>query len=171
MIRLALLVLAALLLNGCLAYRLTEFTDQTRRTDKLSDEELRRLQFHTSHTVVLTAVNEVRESPTPRRLRKPKLDTRYLDQVVINRRTRGIVVAAGDRWMDVSFQEGTWLRFNRMPSGRYLLDASTVMYGNQQYRVECVPRRFSKCPVSLLIQKNIKPKTRIRSQKAKGRRP
>lgn len=169
--RLALLTLAALLLNGCLAYRLTEFTDQTRRADQLSDEELRRLQFHTSHTLVLTAMNEVRESPTPGWLKKPRLDTRYVDQVLIRRRTRGVVVAAGDRWLDVSFHEGTWLRFNRMPSGRYLLDASTVMYGDQQYRVECVPRRFSECPVSLLIRKNLKREIRVRSQKVEGRRP
>lgn len=170
-VRLVLLALAALLLSGCLAYRLIEFTEETRRTFQLSADELKRMQFYVSNTLVLTAVNEIRESTPPGWLRKPELDTRYVDQVVIRRHTRGVVIAAGDRWLDVSFEEGTWLRFTRMPSGRYLLDANTVMYGDHQYRVECVPRRFRKCPATLFIRKNLKPKTRVRSQKVKGRRP
>ncbi len=170
-IRLCLLILAVLLFSGCLARRLTEFTDQSRQTYQLTDDELKRVQFYTSHTLILTAVSEIRESPTPGWLRKPKLDTRYVDQVRIRRHTRGAVIAAGDQWLNVSFEEGTWLRFTRKPSGRYLLDTKTVTYGDKLYRVECVPRRFSKCPVSLLIRKNLKPKIRVRSQKVKGRRP
>ena len=170
-VRLVLLALAALLLSGCLTYRLTEFTEETRQTFQLSADELKRVQFYVSHTLVLTAVNEVRESPPPGRRGKSELYTRYVDQVVIRRHTPGVVITAGDRWLDVSFQEGTWLRFTRKPSGRYLLDANTVMYDNQQYRAECVSRRFRKCPVSLLIRKNLKPKTKVQRLKVKGRRP
>ena len=170
-VRLVLLALAALLLSGCLTYRLTEFTEETRQTFQLSADELKRVQFYVSHTLVLTAVNEIRESPPPSRRGKPELDTRYVDQVVIRRHTPGVVITAGDRWLDVSFEEGAWLRFTWKPSGRYLLDANTVMYGNQQYRAECVPRRFRKCPVSLLIRKNLKPKTKVQRLKVKGRQP
>jgi len=170
-LRLGMLALAVLLFSGCLARRLTEFTDQARQTYQLSVDELERVQFYTSHTLIFTAVNEIRESPPPGRRRKRKLDTRYVDQVKIRRHTRGVVITAGDRWLDVSFEEGKWLRFTRKPSGRYLLDTKTVTYGGKLYRVECVPRRFSKCPVSLLIRKNLKPKIRVRSQKVKGRRP
>lgn len=170
-VRLVLLALAALLLSGCLTYRLTEFTEETHQTFQLSADELKRMQFYTSHTLILTAVNEIRESPLPGRRRKPELDTRYVDQVVIRRHTPGVVITAGGRWLDVSFEEGTWLRFIRKPSGRYLLDANTVMYGDQQYRVECVPRRFRKCPVSLLIRKSLKPKTKVQRLKVKGRQP
>ncbi len=170
-VRLVLLALAALLLSGCLTFRLTEFTEETRQTFQLSADELKRVQFYVSHKLVLTAVNEVRESPTPGWLRKPTLDTRYVDQVVIRRLTPGIVITVGEQWLDLSFEEGAWLRFTRKPSGRYLLDANTVMYGNQQYRAECIPRRFRKCPVSLLIRKNLKPKTKVQRLKVKGRQP
>ncbi len=169
--RLILPALAVLLLSGCLARRLTEFTDQTRRTYQLSNDELKRMQFYTSNTLILTAVQETRESPAPNRRGRPKLDLRYVDRVVIRRHTPGVVITIGDQWLDVSFEEGKWLRFTWRPSGRYLLDNKIVMYGNQQYGVECVPRRFRKCPASLLIRKNLKPKTRVRSQRAKGRRP
>ncbi|UCH62683.1 MAG: hypothetical protein JSU77_12995 [Fidelibacterota bacterium] len=170
-IRIGLLALAALLLSGCLTYRLTEFTDQIRKADQLSVDELKRVQFYTSHTLIFTAVSETRESPPPEPRRKPKLDTRYVDQVKIRRHTPGVVITAGDRWLDVSFEEGKWLRFTQKPSGRYLLDAKTVTYGGKLYRVECVPRRFSECPVSLRIRKSLKPKIKVRSQKVKGRQP
>lgn len=171
-IRLLLLIMGVMLLSGCMAHRLTDFTDQIRRGEyQLSDEELQRIQFYTSHELILTAVDEDTEDPARGIFRRSVLDTRLIDQVVIRRHTRGVVVAAGERWLDVSFQEGDSLRFTLMPSGRYLLNASTVMYSGQQYRVECIPRRFRDCPVSLLIRKNVEPKITVRSQRARGLRP
>ncbi len=170
-IRLGLLALAVLLFSGCLARRLTEFTDQIRQTYQLSEDELKRVQFYTNHTLVLTAVQETREPPAPNRRGRPKLDLRYVDRVVIRRHTPGVVITVGDQWLDVSFEEGAWRRFTWKPSDRYLLDDSTVMYGDKQYNVECVPRRFSKGPASLLIRKDLMPKTKVRSKKAKGRQP
>lgn len=170
-IRLCLLALAVLLFSGCLARRLTEFTDQTRKTYQLTDDELKRVQFYTSHTLILTAVHETRETPAPNRSRRPKLDLRYVNRVVIRRHTPAVAITVGNQWLDVSFEEGAWLRFTWRPSDRYLFDESTVMYGGIQYNVECVPRRFSKGPASLLIRKDLMPKTKVRSQKAKGRQP
>jgi len=171
-IRPLLLILGVLLLNRCMAYRLTDFTDQIRRAEHpISDEELLRMQFYLSHELILTAVDEVREAPAGGLLRRSVLDTRYVDQVIIRRHTRGVVNTAGERWLDVSFQEGNSLRFTLMPSGRYLLNAGTVTYGGQQYRVECVPRRLRDCPVSLLVRKNVEPKITVRNQRARGLRP
>lgn len=169
--RLSLLALAALLLSGCLARRLTEFTNQTRKTYELTDDELKRVQFYTSHTLILTAVHETRETPAPNRRGRLKLDLRYVDRVVIRRRTPGVAITVGNQWLDVSFEEGAWLRFTWRPSDRYLFDDSIVMYGGKQYHAECTPRRFSKGPASLLIRKDLMPKTRVRSQKVKGRQP
>jgi len=142
MIRLVLPALAVLL-SGCLGPRLSDFTEEARRSYQLTNDELQRIQFYNSHTIIFTAVEEVREPPPPKRRRKQPLDTRQVNRVVIKRRTRGIVVAVGSNWLDVSFEEGKWLRFTRLPSGRYTLKAAPVIYGGQRYRVECQPRRFS----------------------------
>ncbi|MFB0515049.1 MAG: hypothetical protein ACETWG_00400 [Candidatus Neomarinimicrobiota bacterium] len=166
----ALLTLVALLIGGCLATRLTDFTEETRQRHKITEDELQRIQFYNSHTIILTPADEVRNPPTPEQRRKQPLDTRHLDRVVIKRHTPGIVVAAGSNWLNVSFEPGKWLRFIRLPSGRYKLKATTVNYGGRQYHAEYLSRHFRRGPAALLVPKSLKPITRFRSQKVEGQR-
>ena len=164
-----LLPAALLLLSACLAPRLTDFTVDLRRMHKLTDDELQRVQFYNSHTIVLTAVDETREPPEGRR-RNRKLDTRLVDQVVIDERTPGTLVAAGETFLDISFQEGRALHFVRRPSGRFTLTASIVTYGERRYHMECVHDKDGPCTVSLMVKRKLKPVTKVQLQKARGRR-
>jgi hypothetical protein len=166
--RIALLA-AVLLLSACLAPRLTDFTVDTRRIHKLTDDELQRVQFYNSNTIILTAVDEAREPPEGRR-RNRKLDTRLLDRVVIEERTPGMLVAAGGTFLDVSFEEGKSLHFVKLPSGRFTLNVPVVTYGGQRYHVECVRQRNNPCPVSLMVRRDLKPVTKVQLQKVRGRR-
>ncbi|UCH09965.1 MAG: hypothetical protein JSU61_12255 [Fidelibacterota bacterium] len=164
------LLLATLLLfSACLAPRLTDFTVDFRQMHKLTDDELRRVQFYNSHTIVLTAVDEMREPPEGRR-RNRKLDTRLLDRVVIEEETPGMLVAAGGTFLDVSFEEGKALHFVRRPSGRFTLTDPIVTYDGRRYQVECVRERNKPCPVALMVRRKLKPVTKVQLQKVRGRR-
>ncbi|UCD39243.1 MAG: hypothetical protein JSW54_07145 [Fidelibacterota bacterium] len=161
------LPLLLLLCSACLAPKWIEFTAETRRLHKLTDDELTRIQFYNSNEIILTGVQEERQAPTRR---KQRLDTRLLDRVVIKRRTPGLAMAVGGNWIDISFEEGRSLHFTQLPSGRFKLTSTIVTYGGRRYHVECVPHRSSDCPVSLLIRRELDPKTRIQRQKVRGRK-
>jgi hypothetical protein len=110
------ILLGSLLLTSCASRQLTEYNQGLRRVHNLTDDELRRVQFYNSNTIVLTLADEVREAPNPKR-RKQKLDIRHIDQIIIEEHTRGLAVAVGGNWMDISFEEGKALHRPALPRG------------------------------------------------------
>jgi hypothetical protein len=161
--------LGVLLLASCASRQLTEYNQGLRRVHNLTDDELRRVQFYNSNTIVLTLADEVREAPNPKR-RKQKLDIRHIDQVIIEEHTRGLAVAVGGNWLDISFEEGKALRFELLPNGRFTLKDKIVLYGGQRYRVDYLDHRRSRYPVTLLVRRDLAPKTVVKHKKAKGRK-
>jgi hypothetical protein len=163
------LLLGSLVLFSCASRQLTEYNQGLRRVHNLTDDELRRVQFYNSNTIVLTRADEVREAPNPKR-RRQKLDVRHIDRVIIEEHTRGVAVGVGGNWLDISFEEGRTLRFKLLPNGRFALQDKIVLYGGRRYRVDYLDHRRSRYPVTLLVQRDLKPKTVVKSQKAKGRK-
>ena len=147
-----------------------EYNQGLRRVYNLTDDELRRVQFYNSNTIVLTLADEVREAPNTKKRRKQKLDVRHIDQVIIEEHTRGVAVGVGGNWLDISFEEGRALRFALLPNGRFAIKDKIVLYGGQRYRVDYLDHRRSRYPVTLLVQRDLKPKTVVNRQKAKGRK-
>ena len=163
------LLLGSLVLHSCASRQLMEYNQGLRRVYNLTDDELRRVQFYNSNTIVLTLADEVREPPNPKR-RRQRLDVRHVDQVIIEEYTRGVAVGVGGNWLDISFEDGRSLRFALLPNGRFAIKDKIVLYGGRRYQVDYLDHRRSRYPVTLLVQRDLKPKTVVNRQTAKGRK-
>jgi len=103
-------VVLAALSTGC-ASRMVPFTHEIRSQYRLTEQELKSLQFYVSHTVTLKRELE----SDSRRVEGGNLHIRsgkLIEEVVVKEQTPGVAVAVGDDTISVSFQEGTALDFS-----------------------------------------------------------
>lgn len=109
--RSAALVAAGLLafLSGCASY--LPFSQELRDEHKLEAKDLKNLQFYTSHTITLRREAERggREVTSGHKLLL--IAGKQIEEVVIEKHTPGIVLAASANSLEVSFDEGTSLVF------------------------------------------------------------
>lgn len=103
-------VVLAALSTGC-ASRMVPFTHEIRSQYRLTEPELKSLQFYVSHTVTLKRELE----SDSRRVEGGNLHIRsgkLVEEVVVKEKTPGVAIAVGDDTISVSFQEGTALDFS-----------------------------------------------------------
>ena len=161
-------VLSFGLFTACIARAVSHFTAAAITTYNLSEDDLRRIQFYNSHTIVLTAQEAVRESSVSSKHGMQITDATYIDKVIIKKYTPGIVVEIGDYWLEVSFEPDRTLRFVTLANGRYVLDARSVLYGDTYYEVECVKKRSENCPPTLKVRGDFETETTTRKRKVTG---
>lgn len=174
MIRRTLLALAAflayaILTSGCASRSLAPFTEEAFSIYNLGKEDLEKIQFYISHTVVLTTVSETKESSISMTNRILLRDATYIDKIIIKRKTPGIITRKGLYYLEVSFEPDLSLRFGAMNNGTYALEGTTVRYGDQDYEVECVEHKARRCPPILLVRSDVKAETITQKREVPGR--
>ncbi len=162
------LVLSACLFYACIGRSVSHFTTSAITTYNLSTDDLQRIQFYNSHTIVLTAEEASRESSVSAKHGMRITDATYIDRIIIKKYTPGIVVEVGDYWLEVSFEPDRTLRFVTLANGRYVLDAKSVLYGDRYYEVECVRKRSENCPPALKVRGDFETETTTRKRKVAG---
>lgn len=95
--------------TGCASY--VPFTYEMRSQHRLSDDEVKDLQFYTSHQITLRreVQSEDREITPGHKLRL--ISGKSVDEVVIPARTPGVALRVSKRMISVSFVDGTSLDF------------------------------------------------------------
>ena len=161
-------VLSACLFYTCIGRSISHFTASAITTYNLSNDDLERIQFYNSHTIVLTAEEARRESSVSAKHGMRIIAATYIDKIIIKKYTPGIVVEVGDHWLEVSFEPDRTLKFFTLPSGRYVLDAKSVLYGDQYYDVECVKKRSENCPPTLKVRGDFETERTTRKRKVSG---
>lgn len=161
-------VLSACLFCACIGRSVSHFNTSAITTYNLSHDDLKRIQFYNSHTIVLTAEEARRESSVSDKHGMRITDATYIDKIVIKKYTPGIVVEVGDYSLEVSFEPGRTLRFVTLANGRYALDAKSVLYGDRYYEVECVKKRSENCPPTLKVRGDFQTETTTRKRKVTG---
>lgn len=161
-------VVSACLFYACIGRSVSHFTASAITTYNLSSEDLKRIQFYNSHTIVLTAEEATRESSVSAKHGMRITDATYIDKVIIKKYTPGIVVEVGEYWLEVSFEPDRTLRFVTLANGRYVLDARSVLYGDTYYEVECVKKRSENCPPTLKVRGDFETETTTRKRKVTG---
>ncbi len=96
------------LLFGCATK--VPFTHELRSEYNLAPDDLRRLQYYLSDTVVLQREVGNDEIVTVNRRVKIRRES-SVEQVVIRRRTPGVAVGSGTHSLDVSFEHGNQIKF------------------------------------------------------------
>ena len=162
------LILSVCLFTACIGRSVSNFTASAITAYSLSTDDLMRIQFYNSHTIVLTAEEARRESSVSAKHGMRITDATYIDKIIIKKYTPGIVVEVGDYWLRVSFEPDRTLRFVTLPNGRYVLDAKSVLYGDRYYDVECVKKRSENCPPTLKVRGDIETETTTRKRKVPG---
>ncbi len=104
----------------------TAFTHDFRHFYQLGEAELRRLNYYVSDGVVLARL----AGPEEMRIDHGRLMTRRaVEEVVIKADTPGVVVGVGENWLDISFEEGSALRFGSDPESRALWEGKYSLLG------------------------------------------
>src|SRR4051812_45154445 len=108
---LALLVFAllGLLSTGCSSY--VPFTQELRTANNLSKDDLKNLQFYTSQRITLRREVDSGGSQVTGTHKLVVLSGKTIEEVLIEEKTPGVVVAVGDRTLAVSFEPGTSIVF------------------------------------------------------------
>ncbi len=170
---LCLLLLSFIFLQSC-APRLP-FTSEVRQQYKLTEDELKQLQFYISHDIILTKNAETVSSKTTEdgtlKIRKGQ----STDQVIIKAGTPGIVEKVIDKnRIAVSFEQGKYLVFGDPDGNRgnytflaanWRSNRGVLKYGEEEmYANRGAANTFIKFKMSKLNK--IQKKTRV----AKGRK-
>jgi hypothetical protein len=111
------LVLALVATTGCRTF--VPFTQELRDQNRLSDAELKNLQFYVSNTITLR-----RELPSGGRQvtgnhKLLVVAGKTIEEVVIEAKTPGICVGVGPHTMAISFEQGTSVDFAPMAARAY----------------------------------------------------
>ena len=117
-----LLLIASTLLSGCMPpprAPFTAFSQELRNANRLTDEELKNLQFYLAHDITLQrrrASGDRQVSGSHKLVIREGLE---IDEVLIADGTPGVAVGVGDNWLAVSFEPGTSLLFGSMSTETY----------------------------------------------------
>jgi hypothetical protein len=103
------LALLTFALTGCASY--VPFTQELRNEHKLAADDLSNLQFYNSHTITLRRELARGDSQVTGGHKLLVIAGKQIEEVVIEQHTPGVVVAAGEATLQVSFEEGTFLEF------------------------------------------------------------
>ncbi len=106
---LVLLLVLGSLLAGC-ASRIP-FTHELRHQHRLSDEEIKQLQFYVSHTVTLRSEVDMRGRRITDGHKLVLTSGKWVEEVVIEDETPGVAVAVGPESIAISFEHGSALEF------------------------------------------------------------
>ncbi|WP_437591122.1 DNA-directed RNA polymerase [Sorangium sp. So ce1000] len=109
-----LLVFVALLLVGC-GPRLVPFTHELRVQHDLSDSDVKNLQFYVSHQIALRRELTAESSQVTSSHKLLLVSGKIIEEVVVEERTPGVVVAARGGSLSVSFERGASLTFSAGP--------------------------------------------------------
>lgn len=108
------LALLALLLLGC-GPRLVPFTHELRVQHDLSDSDVKNLQFYVSHQIALRRELTAESSQVTSSHKLLLVSGKVIEEVVVEERTPGVVVAARGGALAVSFEPGASLTFSAGP--------------------------------------------------------
>ena len=86
-------------------------TQELREQNRLTDGELRNLQYYVSHTITLRREAESGGREVTGNHKLVVVAGKKIEEVVIEARTPGICVQVGAHALEVSFEQGTSLRF------------------------------------------------------------
>lgn len=113
---------AAVAMAGCRT-TMVPFTQEMREQNRLSDGELKNLQYYVSHTITLRRELEVGARQVTGNHKLVVIAGKNIEEVVVEAKTPGVCIAVGDSYLDVSFEQGTYLQFqptrsrSLMPAG------------------------------------------------------
>ena len=102
-------LLALCALTGCSS--LVPFTQEIRTENALQRDDVKNLQFYLSHRITLRREIESGGSRVTSGHKLIVVSGKTIEEVEIAAKTPGVVVAAGDRTLTVSFEPGTSLVF------------------------------------------------------------
>ncbi|WP_437744413.1 DNA-directed RNA polymerase [Sorangium sp. So ce302] len=108
------LALLSLLLLGC-GPRLVPFTHELRVQRDLSDSDVKNLQFYVSHPIALRRELTAESSQVTSSHKLLLVSGKVIEEVVVEERTPGVVVAARGGALSVSFEPGASLTFSAGP--------------------------------------------------------
>jgi hypothetical protein len=97
-------------LTGCASY--VPFTQELRNEHKLAADDLKNLQFYNSHAITLRRELARGDSQVTGGHKLLVIAGKQIEEVVIEQHTPGVVVAAGETTLQISFEEGTFLEFS-----------------------------------------------------------
>ena len=117
-------------LTGCASY--VPFTQELRNEHKLAPDDLKNLQFYNSHTITLRRELARGDSQVTGGHKLLVIAGKQIEEVVIEQHTPGVVIAAGETALQVSFEEGTFLEF--------------TVRGPEPLRDPIAPRGFAEPP-------------------------
>ncbi|WP_437815521.1 DNA-directed RNA polymerase [Sorangium sp. So ce1078] len=109
-----LVALAIVLLAGC-GPRLVPFTHELRVQHDLSDRDVKSLQFYVSHEIALRRELTAESSRVTSNHTLLLVSGKVIEEVVVEERTPGVVVAARGGVLSVSFEPGASLTFSASP--------------------------------------------------------
>lgn len=116
-------VLALGALAGCRP-ALVPFTQEMREQNRLTDGELKNLQYYVSHTITLRKELESGGRQVTGNHKLVVVAGKTIEEVVIEARTPGICVGVEANKLSISFEQGTSLQFTpasarSMPAGSF----------------------------------------------------
>ncbi len=121
------LIVLCIVLAGCASNRVP-VSDYLRQQFALQETQLQKLQVYVSENIVLERVTDT--SGADIEAGELKVFGEKIEQVIISKKTPGIILEATDAWVKVSFSEGTWLYFGSIATdgndpwgGKYALFA------------------------------------------------
>jgi hypothetical protein len=95
-------------LFGCATNRVP-VSDYLRQQYTLEEARLQKLQVYVSENIVLERVTDT--SGADIEAGELNVFGEKIEQIIISKKTPGIILEATDAWVKVSFSEGTWLYF------------------------------------------------------------
>ncbi|WP_437761417.1 DNA-directed RNA polymerase [Sorangium sp. So ce281] len=108
------LALLSLLVVGC-GPRLVPFTHELRVQHDLSDSDVKNLQFYVSHQIALRRELTAESSQVTSSHKLLLVSGKVIEEVVVEERTPGVVLAARGGALSVSFEPGASLTFSAGP--------------------------------------------------------
>jgi hypothetical protein len=134
---------------GCASY--VPFTQELRNEHKLTADDLRNLQFYNSHSITLRRELARGDRQVTGNHKLLVIAGKQIEEVVIEQHTPGVLVAAGETSLQISFEEGTFVEFTvrgpeplrdpLVPSGGFA-EPPDPFPGDRPERPEPAPQTF-----------------------------
>lgn len=99
-----------ILSTGCSS--LVPFTQELRTANNLSNDDVKNLQFYTSHKLTMRREVESGGSQVTGNHKLVVVSGKTIEEVVVEEKTPGVAVAVGDRTISISFEPGSSITFS-----------------------------------------------------------
>jgi hypothetical protein len=98
-----------ILSTGCST--MVPFTQELRTANNLTNDDVKNLQFYTSHKITMRREVESGGSQVTGNHKLVVVSGKTIEEVVVEEKTPGVAVTVGDRTISISFEPGTSITF------------------------------------------------------------